>query len=74
MAPDLTGCGQGLFVCRDTINQAQYSILVTVVIASAVFPTIVAQIWFQPREVGLRREAEFFVSGTAEHFLHMPEE
>ena len=56
------------------INQAQYSVLVTVVIASAVIPTLIAQVWFQPREVGLRREAEFFVSGTAEHFLHMPEE
>jgi len=56
------------------ISQAQYSILVTVVIASAVIPTLIAQVWFQPREVGLRREAEFFVSGTAEHFLHMPED
>ena len=31
------------------INQAQYSILVTVVIASAVIPTIIAQVFFQPR-------------------------
>jgi Kef-type K+ transport system membrane component KefB len=56
------------------IDQAQYSILVTVVIASAVFPTMVAQIWFQPREVSLRREAELVFNGTAEHFLHTPEE
>ena len=34
------------------INQAQYSVLVTVVIASAVIPTIIAQVFFQPREVG----------------------
>jgi len=56
------------------IDQAQYSILVTVVIASAVIPTVIAQLWFQPREVGLRGEAEFVFTGTAEHFLHMPEE
>jgi Kef-type K+ transport system membrane component KefB len=36
------------------INQAQYSILVTVVIASAVIPTVIAQVFFHPREVGLR--------------------
>ena len=38
------------------INQAQYSILVTVVIASAVIPTLIAQIFFQPKEVSLRRK------------------
>jgi Kef-type K+ transport system membrane component KefB len=56
------------------IDQAQYSILVTVVIASAVIPTVIAQIFFQPREVSLKREAEFAYSGTADHFLHMPDE
>ena len=56
------------------INQAQYSILVTVVIASAVIPTIIAQLFFQPREVGLKRQEQFVYNGTAEHFLHMPEE
>lgn len=56
------------------IDQAQYSILVTVVIGSAVIPTVIAQIFFQPREVGLKRKAEFTYSGTSEHFLHMPEE
>ncbi len=56
------------------IDQAQYSILVTVVIGSAVIPTVIAQIFFQPREVGLKREAVFAYNGTAEHFLHMPEE
>jgi Kef-type K+ transport system membrane component KefB len=55
------------------IDQSQYSILVTVVIASAVIPTIIAQVFFQPREVGLRREAEFAYYGTAEHFLHSEE-
>jgi Kef-type K+ transport system membrane component KefB len=56
------------------INQAQYSILVTVVIASAVIPTIIAQVFFQPREIGLKREAEFAYQGSADHLLHMPEE
>ena len=56
------------------IDQAQYSILVTVVIGSAVIPTVIAQIFFQPKEVGLKREAVFAYNGSAEHFLHMPEE
>jgi len=56
------------------IDQAQYSILVTVVIASAVIPTVIAQIFFQPREVGPLAKPEFAYHGTAEHFLHTPEE
>ena len=40
------------------INQAQYSVLVTVVIASAVIPTIIAQVFFQPRETGSIGKAE----------------
>ncbi len=59
------------------IDQAQYSILVTVVIASAVIPTVIAQIFFQPQEVGLQRKEALpvmAINGTAEHFLHMPEE
>jgi Kef-type K+ transport system membrane component KefB len=36
------------------IDQAQYSILVTVVIASAVIPTVIAQLWFHPREVDFK--------------------
>jgi len=56
------------------IDQNQYSILVTVVIASAVIPTIIAQVFFQPREVGLKREAEFEYAGTADHFLHTADE
>jgi Kef-type K+ transport system membrane component KefB len=56
------------------VTQDQYSILVTVVIASAVIPTVIAQIWFQPREVGLKRVEEFAYTGSTEHFLHMPED
>lgn len=33
------------------IDQSQYTILVTVVIASAVVPTLIAQKWFRPRQV-----------------------
>ncbi|OGR07366.1 MAG: potassium transporter Kef, partial [Desulfobacca sp. RBG_16_58_9] len=40
------------------INQAQYSILVTVVIASAVIPTVIAQLWFQPRVVTFGKAGE----------------
>lgn len=56
------------------IDQAQYSILVTAVIASAVIPTVIAQIWFQPREVGLGTPAEFAPGGSLDHLLHMPDE
>ena len=48
------------------INQDQYSVLVTVVIASAVIPTIIAQVFFQPRETGSVGEAEVGYEGTAE--------
>ena len=56
------------------IDQAKYSILVTAVIASAVVPTLIAQLWFQPKEVGLGQEARSVYLGTTEPFLHMPEE
>jgi len=36
------------------IDQAQYSILVTVVIASAVIPTVIAQLWCHPRVVDFK--------------------
>lgn len=39
------------------IDRDQYSILVTVVIASAVVPTLIAQIWFRPRKVRLTEGA-----------------
>ena len=55
------------------INQAQYSILVTVVIASAVIPTVIAQIWFHPREVSLGRAAAVVPEATADHFPPRPE-
>ncbi len=75
MATGLTfGSISALFgLTHGYINQDQYSILVTGVIASAVIPTIIAQLWFQPREVGLMVEAELEYPGTAEHFLHMPD-
>jgi Kef-type K+ transport system membrane component KefB len=53
------------------INQAQYSVLVTVVIASAVVPTFIAQTWFQPKKV-VALETEYY--GTPEHFLHYTDE
>ena len=56
------------------INQNQYSVLVAVVIASAIIPTIIAQVWFQPREVGMRKEEELAFNGSGDHLLHMPEE
>jgi len=56
------------------INQDQYSVLVAVVIASAIIPTIIAQVWFQPREVGLRKEEELAFNGSGDHLLHMPED
>jgi len=44
---------------RGIITQQQYTILVTVVIASAVVPTIIAQTWFRPT----REEAMQLASG-----------
>jgi Kef-type K+ transport system membrane component KefB len=76
MATGLTfGSISALFgLTHGYVDQAQYSILVTGVIASAVIPTIIAQVWFQPREVNLGREYEPEFIGSTEHFLHMPEE
>ena len=34
---------------RGLIDSAQYSTLVTVIVASAIVPTLVAQKWFQPQ-------------------------
>lgn len=56
---------------NNIINQAQYSVLVTVVIASAVVPTFIAQTWFQPKKV-VALETEYY--GTPEHFLHHTDE
>jgi Kef-type K+ transport system membrane component KefB len=76
MATGLTfGSISALFgLTHGYIDQAQYSILVTGVIASAVIPTIIAQVWFHPREVSLGLQEEPVVLGTSEHFLHMPED
>ena len=38
------------------IDQDQYTILVTAVIASAVVPTLIAQKWFQPKHVPIEEE------------------
>lgn len=73
MATGLTfGSISSLFgLTHGLINQAQYSVLVTVVIGSAVVPTFIAQTWFQPKTV-VPYEPEFL--GTSEHFLHYVEE
>jgi len=56
------------------VTQAQYSLLVTAVIGSAVIPTLIGQIWFYPTQVGpLDKESVGYLEST-EHFLHMPEE
>ncbi len=39
------------------IDQAQYTVLVTAVIGSAVVPTLIAQIWFQPKFEPLEEDA-----------------
>jgi Kef-type K+ transport system membrane component KefB len=39
------------------IDQAQYTVLVTAVIGSAVVPTIIAQVWFQPHFEPLEEDA-----------------
>jgi Kef-type K+ transport system membrane component KefB len=52
------------------ITQAQYSVLVTVVIASAVVPTFIAQTWFTPEPVAKLLKLEYL--GSSDHFLHMP--
>ena len=36
------------------LDRAQFSVLVTVVVASAVVPTVIAQRWFHPEKVVLR--------------------
>ncbi len=63
------------------VTQAQYSLLVTAVIGSAVIPTLIGQIWFYPHdastighEAGPGAHEEVGYSGTSEHFLHTPEE
>ncbi|MGO9621249.1 MAG: cation:proton antiporter [Desulfobaccales bacterium] len=56
------------------VTQAQYSLLVAAVIGSAVIPTLIGQIWFYPREAGSPGKDSSQYQGTAQHFLHMPED
>jgi len=56
------------------INQAQYSILVTVVIASAVIPTVIAQVFCEPREVNLQRPGKSGGNGAADLPLTGPDD
>jgi Kef-type K+ transport system membrane component KefB len=73
MATGLTfGTISALFgLTNGLIDQAQYTVLVTVVILSAVVPTLIAQTWFQPQstphEVGdLRPEVVSQVTSPAQ--------
>jgi Kef-type K+ transport system membrane component KefB len=43
---------------RGMIDSSQYSTLVTVIIASAIIPTLIAQKWFQPQQVELELHKE----------------
>ena len=56
------------------INQDQYSVLVTVVIASAVIPTIIAQVFFSAPGNRLRGGAKVGYEGTAKHTSPSAEE
>ncbi|HSE90909.1 MAG TPA: cation:proton antiporter, partial [Candidatus Binatia bacterium] len=47
------------------INKEQYSILVVVVILTAIIPTLIAQAFFEPR--GKEREVLFEDKGGREH-------
>src|SRR4030042_3586263 len=52
------------------IDQAQYSVLVTVVIASAVIPTMIAQTYFRPdieSAIAFQTMGEVSTSGTTGH-------
>nr|WP_201386210.1 hypothetical protein [Ktedonobacter sp. SOSP1-85] len=46
------------------ITQTQYTILVTVVIGSALIPTMIAQAWFLPRSVAQTTREEQMVVGA----------
>jgi Kef-type K+ transport system membrane component KefB len=48
------------------INQDQYTILVTVVILSAVVPTVIAERWFDPKDVSVGKAAAVMESGAVE--------
>jgi len=42
---------------NNIIDQTQYTVLLTAVIASAVVPTVIAQLFFQPRFEQLEEDA-----------------
>jgi Kef-type K+ transport system membrane component KefB len=56
------------------VTQAQYSLLVTAVIGSAVIPTLIGQIWFYPHEVGSPGTESSRYHEAIDHMLHMPED
>ncbi len=57
------------------INQAQYTILVTVVIGSAIIPTFIAQTWFLPKHsASLSEESPAEISTRAEEDAVVPTE
>jgi len=56
------------------VTQAQYSLLVTAVIGSAVIPTLIGQIWFYPHEIGAPGTESSRYHETIDHLLHMPED
>ena len=56
------------------INQAQYSILVTVVIASAVIPTVIAQVFFEPQKVTRQRQGVWVSNDAADGSLPGPDD
>jgi len=55
------------------INQVQYTILVTVVIGSAVIPTFIAQTWFLPKR-GVSAEIETSLQENAEDLQEVSSE
>ena len=55
------------------IDKAQYTILVTVVLASAVVPTLIAQTWFLPKAEVDRDEVTAYENPAAEEQPMSPE-
>ena len=55
------------------VTQAQYSLLVAAVIGSAVIPTLIGQVFFQPRKVNLQAAAPS-ASATAPKSFPIPKE
>jgi hypothetical protein len=53
---------------RGFISQSQYTVLVTVVIGSAVMPTLIAQAWFAPKVAPSAEQAQ-----AAHHLVEVEE-